>query len=222
MPSSCALWRQKPPTSADGGKLFAATNVDMKIEPATLNGKHVVLEPMLLEHVDELAAVGLDPKIWEIMVDQISDINGMRRFVESALSDQVTGTALPFVTRDLASDKIVGSTRFGNIDATNRKVEIGWTWLAPAWQRSVVNTEAKLQMLTHAFEVWRCIRVEFKTDALNQRSRAAIRRLGAKEEGILRQHMITDTGRFRDSVYFSILDNEWPQIKPELQRKLGK
>lgn len=113
--------------------------------------------------------------------------------------------------------KVVGSTRFGNIDLKNRKLEIGWTWVSRPWQRTAVNTEAKLLMLTYAFEQLRCIRVEFKTDALNLASRKAIARLGAKEEGVLRRHMITETGRFRDSVYFSILDDEWPAIKRRLE-----
>lgn len=194
----------------------------MKIEPIVLRGEHVRLEPMSLGHVDGLAAVGLEPSIWEFMVDRIIDRDGMWLFVEKALADQAQGRSLPFVTRLAATDEIVGTSRFGNISTADRRVEIGWTWIAPEWQRSAVNTEAKLLMLTHAFEVWKCIRVEFKTDALNQRSRTAIRRLGAIEEGTLRQHMITDTGRFRDSVYFSILDNEWPQIRSDLRRKLGE
>lgn len=194
----------------------------MKIEPIVLRGEHVRLEPMSPGHVDGLAAVGLEPSIWEFMVDRIIDRDGMRVFVEKALADQAQGRSLPFVTRLAATDEIVGTSRFGNISTADRRVEIGWTWIAPEWQRSAVNTEAKLLMLTHAFEIWKCIRVEFKTDALNQRSRTAIRRLGAIEEGTLRQHMITDTGRFRDSVYFSILDNEWPQIRSDLRRKLGE
>ena len=112
----------------------------------------------------------------------------MRRYVEMALADQTRGVALPFVTVELSSDKVVGSTRFGNIDVANRRAEIGWTWITPAFQRTVVNTEAKFLMLTHAFEVWQCIRVELKTDVLNEKSRNAIKRLGAKEEGIFRHH----------------------------------
>lgn len=144
----------------------------------------------------------------------------MRSYVESALNDQNNGISLPFVTKISDGYKIVGSTRFGNIDVANRKAEIGWTWVDPAWQRSFVNTEAKLLMLTHAFEVWGCVRVEFKTDALNERSRNAILRLGAVEEGILRNHMITDDGRFRNTVYFSIIDTEWEHVKAGLVQKL--
>jgi RimJ/RimL family protein N-acetyltransferase len=116
---------------------------------------------------------------------------------------------------------VVGSTRFGNIDLANRRLEIGWSWIAPPWQRSAINTEAKYLMLRHAFERLGCMRVEFKTDVLNIRSRQALLRIGAKEEGILRQHMITSSGRLRDTVYYSILDHEWPAIKGELERKLG-
>jgi len=114
----------------------------------------------------------------------------------------------------------VGSTRFGNIDTANRKTEIGWTWINPQWQRTVINTEAKLLMLTHAFEVWKCIRVELKTDVNNEKSRNAMRRIGCVEEGILRNHMVTESGRFRDSVYFSIIDTEWESVKAKLTSKI--
>ena len=145
----------------------------------------------------------------------------MERYVRAALADEAAGTALPFVTVDKKSSTVVGSTRFGNIDTANRKAEIGWTWITPAFQRTFVNTEAKLLMLTHAFEVWGCIRVELKTDANNARSRAAIVRIGGVEEGTLRNHMITDTGRYRESVYFSIVDSEWPGVKEGLEDKLA-
>ena len=144
----------------------------------------------------------------------------MYGYASSALDDQQKGIALPFITRDRATSRIVGSTRFGNIDTANRRAEIGWTWVAPSWQRTYVNTEAKLLMLMHAFETWNCIRVEFKTDALNERSRQALARIGAYEEGIFRNHMITETGRFRDSVYFSIIDSEWPSVKKNLMAML--
>jgi len=115
---------------------------------------------------------------------------------------------------------VIGSTRFGNIDVANKRAEIGWTWINPKWQRTVVNTEAKFLMLSHAFETWKCIRVELKTDALNEKSRNAILRIGAKEEGIFRKHMITSTGRYRDTVYFSVLDTEWPTVKQRLLERL--
>lgn len=145
----------------------------------------------------------------------------MQKYVESALSDQSRGFALPFVTIEKAKGQIIGSTRFGNIEIANRKTEIGWTWITLKFQRTFVNTEAKLLMLTHAFETWKCIRVELKTDALNNQSRNAILRLGAKQEGIFRNHMITDSGRYRDSVYFSIIDTEWESVKSGLTSKLA-
>src|SRR4030081_1121871 len=121
-----------------------------------------------------------------------------------------------------SSGRVIGTTRFMNFDRVNRRLEIGSTWIAPAWQRTAVNTEAKYLMLRHAFEVWKCFRVELKTDALNQESRNAILRLGAKEEGTLRRHVLTWTGRVRDSVYFSILDSEWPEVKARMENMLAR
>lgn len=193
----------------------------MKVEPITLDGKCVSLEPLSADDIPALCEVGLEPSLWNWVPTNIADEEAMKVYVRTALEDQQKGIALPFVTREKSSGVIVGSTRFGNIDVGNRKAEIGWTWINPLWQRTYVNTEAKLLMLTHAFEVWGCVRVELKTDALNEKSRDAILRIGAKEEGTLRNHMITDTGRFRDSVYFSIIEGEWPVVKKDLIEKLG-
>ena len=146
----------------------------------------------------------------------------MSRYVQSALSLRASGTAYPFAIVERSSGRAIGSTRFANIDQAHRRVEIGWTWLGRAWQRTAVNTEAKYLLLTAAFEQLGCIRVEFKTDVLNTTSRAALRRIGAQEEGVLRQHMITAAGRLRDSVYFSILDREWPNVKSALVEKLAR
>lgn len=179
------------------------------------------MAPLGLDHVGPLCEFGFNEDVWRWTVNKITNESEMRSYVESALNDQNKGLSLPFATKLSDGDKIVGSSRFGNIDAANRKAEIGWTWVDPAWQRSFVNTEAKLLMLTHAFEVWGCVRVEFKTDSLNEKSRNAILRLGATEEGIMRNHMITDSGRFRNSVYFSIIDEEWEQVKAGLVQKLG-
>jgi len=192
----------------------------MKIVQVILTGEHVQLEPMRIEHVEPLCEFGLNPELWRWTVNQNKTTGDMRRYVETALEEQRNGLSLPFVTRERKSDKIVGSTRFGNIDAGNRKAEIGWTWIAQQWQRTFVNTESKLLMLSHAFEVWKCIRVELKTDALNENSRNAILRLGSKEEGVLRNHMITESGRFRDSVMFSIIEAEWKSVKSNLISKL--
>ena len=188
----------------------------MKLEPITLKGKFVSLESLETGHLDALCKVGLEASIWLWSPEPITTKERMVSYIDTALSEQLKGVSLPFVTRENASRKIVGSTRFGNIDVLNRHVEIGWTWIAPEWQRTYVNTEAKLLMLAHAFETWKCIRVEFKTDALNEKSRNAILRVGAKQEGIHRNHMITESGRFRDSVYFSIIDSEWSDVKARL------
>ena len=134
-----------------------------------------------------------------------------------ALDPQAERTSLPFVTIERSSGRIVGSTRFGSYDPLNRRIEIGWTWLARAWQRTATNTEAKYLMLTHAFERLGCVRVELKTDVLNLPSRKAMTRIGAKEEGILRKHTLMWTGRYRDTVFYSILDEEWPQVKARLE-----
>ena len=192
----------------------------MKVETVILEGKSVRLEPLRLENLDELCTIGLDESIWAWTTNIIKSKEDMRRYVETALEEFERRVSLPFVTIEKNSNKIIGSTRFGNIDIRNRKVEIGWTWINAQWQRSFVNTEAKFLMLAHAFEIWKCVRLEFKTDALNEKSRNAILRIGAKQEGILRRHMITETGRFRDSVYFSIIDSEWENVKANLQNKL--
>lgn len=185
-----------------------------------MEGEFVRLEPLKIEHFDRLLEVGMDESLWKLTSNVVEKPSDLRRYVETALDDFEKKVALPFVTMDRAQNKIVGSTRFGNIDVKNRKTEIGWTWINPAWQRTCINSEAKLLMLTHAFETWKCIRVELKTDVLNDKSRNAMLRMGAKEEGTLRNHMITEAGRFRDSVYFSIIDSEWPEAKRNLAAKL--
>ena len=146
----------------------------------------------------------------------------MRAYMDSALEQQRTGMCLPFVTIERCSGRVVGSTRFGNYDPANRRVEIGWTWLAKPWQRTAINTEAKRLMLGHAFEKLHCVRVELKTDVLNTQSRKAMLRIGAKEEGVLRKHTLVWTGRYRDSIYYSILDEEWPEVKEQLERMLAR
>lgn len=194
----------------------------MKVEPVTLEGEKVRLEPLKIEHFEQLSDVALDDSIWRLSPTQITDKKDLQEYIKNALNEQKRGVSLPFVIIEKSSNVIVGSTRFGNIDVENRRAEIGWTWINPRWQRTFVNTETKLLMLTHAFEEWKCIRVELKTDALNEKSRNAILRLGAREEGILRQHIITQTGRLRDSVYYSILDKEWADVKENLMRKLKR
>ncbi len=192
----------------------------MKVEPVVLEGKHLRLVPMGIEYLDALWEAGLDETLWRLIPTNVASRDDMRKYIEIALADRDRGTALPFVTIERASDKVIGSTRFGNIDIAHRRAEIGWTWINPAWQRTAINSEAKLLMLTHAFEVWKCIRVELKTDALNNQSRNAILRIGAKQEGIFRNHMITETGRYRDSVFFSIIESEWESAKGILASKI--
>jgi RimJ/RimL family protein N-acetyltransferase len=192
------------------------------VTPLTLEGSVVRLEPLRNEHAE---------RFWEVAKDALDDIfqwipyrmktrEDFERVVEKAFGEQERGESVVFATVEQSSARVIGSTRFMNIDRINRRVEIGSTWIAPAWQRTAVNTEAKYLMLRHAFEVWKCFRVELKTDALNRKSRNAILRIGAKEEGTLRRHVITWTGRVRDSVYFSILDSEWPEVKATLQGRL--
>ena len=192
----------------------------MKIEPVILEGESVKLAPLESDNLEELWEAAADESLWLWTANIIKTKEDLRGYIETALDEFERKVSLPFVTIEKSTNKIVGSTRFGNIDAKNRRVEIGWTWVNPKWQKTFINTEAKLLMLAHAFEIWNCVRVELKTDALNEKSRNAILRIGAKEEGILRRHQITDTGRFRDTVYFSIIDSEWQTVKANLIGKL--
>ena len=192
----------------------------MNVKPVVLEGRHVRLEPLSLDHLDCLAEFGLDERLWQWTPHQCRTRNELQDYIEQALALQTSGSALPFATIEKTFGKPIGSTRFGSIDVENRRAEIGWTWIAPSWQRTVVNTEAKYLMFTHAFENWRCTRVELKTDALNEQSRKAILRIGATEEGTLRKHVLTYTGRFRDTVYYSILDTEWPPVRKKLEARL--
>jgi len=189
----------------------------------TLEGSGVRLEPLRPEHAD---------LFWQIAKDNLEDIfrwipysmqtiEDFHRLVHKAMAEQERGESVVFATVERSSERVIGSTRFMNIDRMNRRAEIGSTWIAPAWQRTSVNTEAKFLMLRHAFEVWQCIRVELKTDALNQRSRNAILRIGAREEGTLRKHLVTWNGRVRDTVYFSILANEWEEVKSQLEGRIA-
>ena len=188
----------------------------MDLTPRVLEGPTIRLEPLTLESLDGLCDAGLDPELWRLTVSRIRTRADMLRYLEDALADQRAGQALPFATVWRATGRVIGSTRFGNASPPHRRVEIGWTWLARPWQRTGANTEAKYLMLRHAFEQWGCIRVELKTSALNHRSRAAILRIGAREEGTLRHHMINEDGSLRDSVFFSLLAAEWPEARRRL------
>jgi N-acetyltransferase len=195
-----------------------------RFTPVTLEGGVIRLEPMRSEHASLFweVARGAHEQIFRWFPWSMRTKDDFTRYVERVLAEQEKALSVAFATVVRESGEIVGSTRFMNIDATNRHVEIGSTWIVPAWQRTAVNTEAKYLMLREAFESWGCLRVELKTDALNQQSRAAILRLGAKEEGTFRKHVITSSGRVRDSVYFSIVDTEWPEVKARLEKRLGR
>src|SRR5688500_2762100 len=178
----------------------------MDLTPVTLEGRYVRLEPLRLSHIPALNAAANDARIWEFTSAVARTPLEMQQYVDTALDWQQAGTAVPFATMTKDAREVIGSTRFANIDVINRRAEIGWTWINPKWWRTAVNTEAKLLMLQHAFERWKCVRVELKTGTKNQRSRDAINRLGAKEEGILRRHILQPDGAWRDTVYFSILE----------------
>jgi N-acetyltransferase len=194
----------------------------LEITPVTLEGQHVRLEPLLAAHEDALVAAAADGELWNSTVTIVPTRDGMAEYIHAALQAKAQETELAFVIVQKASERIVGTTRFYEIKPTDRGAAIGYTWISVSAQRTPVNTEAKLLLLTHAFENWKCIRVELITDVLNQQSRAAILRLGAKEEGILRNHLIMPNGRVRDSVCFSIIDKEWPEVKAGLKEKLER
>jgi len=194
----------------------------MDIRPVVLEGRHVRLEPLDLErHWQGLLAAGLEPSLWRFTVAKVDGPDGLRRYFESALADQRRGVALPFVTIDRASGAVAGSTRFGNIVPEYRRAEIGWTWLGAGFQRSALNTEAKLLMLTHAFETWGLLRVELKTSLGNEKSKAAMRRLHFVEEGTFRKWMFHADGSRRDTVWFSVIDDEWPRTKAHIESLLA-
>ncbi len=191
------------------------------IDSPVLEGKHVRLEPLADTHLAGLAEIAFDPELWRWTASQIHTAEDLASYVRSAQQERMAGTAMPFATIEQSSGRVVGSSRFGNVDVANRRVEIGWTWIAQPWQRTAINTEAKYLMLRWAFEELGCIRVEFKTDVLNEKSRRAIERLGAVEEGIFRSHIITASGRIRDTVYYSIIAPEWPRVRAALEEKLA-
>jgi RimJ/RimL family protein N-acetyltransferase len=194
----------------------------MHVQPVTLEGRYVRLEPLAIGHHADLCAVGLDEELWRWTPTAVRTPEDMRAYIDIALRAQAEGSALPFATVDRTTGRAIGSTRFANIDRGHRRLEIGWTWIGRAWQRTAVNTEAKYLMLRHAFETLGAMRVELKTDSLNERSRRAILRLGAVEEGTFRKHMLTENGRIRHTVYFSIVDEEWPAVKTRLEGMLGR
>ena len=192
-------------------------NTEMSVAPVTLEGRSARLEPLSQAHHGDLCAVGLEEALWRWIPTPVRTPEEMSAYIATALEEQARGVSLPFVLIEKSCGRAIGSTRYGNIDRSHHRVEIGWTWVAPAWQRTGVNTEAKYLLLRHAFETLGCMRVELKTDSLNEKSRNAILRIGAREEGTFRNHMITSSGRIRHTVYFSIVDSEWPQVRSRLQ-----
>jgi len=188
----------------------------------TLEGRIVRLEPLELTHVPALAEVGLDPAVWQWTTARPRSEADLREWAETAIRNRDAATELPFATLEAASGRPIGSSRYLNIVLEHRRVEIGWTWIAPPWQRSGANREAKLLMLNHAFETLGCRRVEFKTDSLNEPSRRALLGIGASFEGIFRNHMVMPDGRMRHSAYYSVIDDEWPAVKARLEGLLNR
>lgn len=196
---------------------------DMEIKPVVLKGNHARLEPMTEAHIPALAEIGVGQPFWDFMVyGRMETAADMRGWVQDILSRAEKGTDLPFVAIHLASGRVAGATRYMNIMPHDRGLEIGGTWYGPEFQRTVVNTECKYLLLSHAFETLGCIRVQLKTDLRNERSQKAIERIGAVKEGILRNHMILPDGHYRHSVFYSILDTEWPEVKKNLESMMNR
>jgi RimJ/RimL family protein N-acetyltransferase len=192
----------------------------MRIEPIVLTGERAELRPLAWEHELGLLEAAQHPDIWHYMPTPLHEASAMHAWIESSLKAQEAGLELPFTIFDRAEGRIVGSTRFMDITLPNRGLEIGWTWLNPSVWRTRVNTECKLLLLTHCFEVLHLLRVQLKTDLRNMRSQTAIARIGGVKEGVLRKHRILPDGYVRDSVYFSILDEEWQTVKANLEAAL--
>jgi RimJ/RimL family protein N-acetyltransferase len=192
------------------------------IEPVTLHGRHADLEPLASEHADALRVAAADGELWKLWYTSVPKPDTVQAYIDKALQMRDDLGAMAFVIRDLRDGKLVGSTRYCNVDATNQRLEIGYTWHAARAQRTGINTECKLMLLTHAFETLKCIAVEFRTNFMNHQSREAIARLGAKQDGILRSHQILEGGIVRDTVVFSIIESEWPAVKRHLQFKLDR
>ena len=196
---------------------------DFEVKPIVLGGKHVRLEPMTAAHIPGLAEIGVGQTFWDFMLyGNMETETDMANWVREILARAERGTDLPFVAIHLETGRVAGATRYLNIMPNDRGLEVGGTWYGVDFQRTAVNTECKYLLLTHAFETLGCIRVQIKTDSLNVRSQKAIERIGAVKEGVLRNHMILPNGRIRHSVYYSILDSEWPNVKKRLEEMLAK
>ena len=194
----------------------------IKLQPVVLDGQHIQLKPLESRHHAELCEIGLDIELWRLTSNQLQTSDDMRQYIQTALNDMETGTALPFVIVEKETGTIIGSSRYHSLNQINRRLVIGHTWIATKWQRTVVNTEAKYLMLQHAFEELGCVRVEFIVNGINDRSRSAMLRIGATHEGMLRNYTIGKDGQPRDVALFSITDTDWPQIKNDLELKLQR
>lgn len=190
------------------------------VTPVILTGQRVRLEPLSIDHLDDLVEVGLDPSIWALTIARPTDRAGIEAWLRAAMASGAAGADVPFATIELASGRAVGSTRYMSIVPDHRRLEIGWTWVGSAHQRTGLNREAKALQLAHAFDVLGANRVEFKTDARNDKSRTALLGIGATFEGIFREHMIMPTGPLRDSAYYSVISTEWPDVRDRLQASL--
>jgi RimJ/RimL family protein N-acetyltransferase len=192
-----------------------------KPTPVTLEGTHVRLEPLAQHHLDGIMSAGEDDAVWTWLPYRPTTRAEYQAWLDHALAEEAEGRELAFATIDRARGDVVGSTRLFFVSPRDRRVEIGGTWLAPSAQRTAINTECKLLLLAHCFDVLRCVRVELKTDARNEKSRRAIERIGAKYEGVMRKHMLTRDGFHRDSVYYAIVDDEWPDVRARLGAMAG-
>ncbi|HEY7131568.1 MAG TPA: GNAT family protein [Candidatus Limnocylindrales bacterium] len=198
------------------------TETVRRVEPVTLQGRIVRLEPLSLAHVQGLAEVGLDPAVWRWTIARPGSEADLRAWAETAIAAREAGTELPFATIEASTGRPIGSSRYMNIVLEHRRLEIGWTWLAPPWQRSGANREAKLLMLAHAFDVLGCRRVEFKTDSNNEPSRNALLGIGATFEGIFRKHMVMPGDGIRHSAWYSVTDDDWPAVRAHLEETLRR
>lgn len=194
----------------------------MQVAPVTLEGKLVRLEPLSMDHLPALAAISLNPQIWRWMADRMESEDHLRRYIETAVDLATAGAVMPWATRSMKDNRIIGSTRFADIQPAHRTLEIGWTWMHPDYQRSGINVEAKYMQLRHAFEMMGARRVAFKTHHQNLKSQTAIQALGAKHEGVFRNHVIMPDGSPRHSYWYSIIDKEWPEVKARLEARMAK
>lgn len=192
------------------------------VEPVRLAGAHAILEPLAAGDEKAIGLAAADGRLWELWYTSVPPPERTRSWIEAALDMREHQGAMPFAVRDAATGEVVGSTRYFNVDAANRRLEIGHTWYANRAQRTAINTECKSMLLRHAFETLGCIAVEFRTHWFNFASRAAIARLGAKQDGVLRNHQLLADGSRRDTVVFSIVDGEWPAVKRHLGLLLSR